>query len=201
MPGDPEEGEPGPTGPGECVAEARRLGIDLAVAEEVRGHPDGRPDLTCSQPEPIRVSFPLREVDWRYFDHDAPRDTFMACDLALALYRLAEILTAAGVVEVEHLGVYNCRLIGGTDELSEHALARAIDPHAFIFEDGSECNVETDWEGLHGEPQTFCGGLLQDLAWEMHLRGLFNVVLTPDFNAAHHNHFHIDLSPGGSFLG
>ena len=72
---------------------------------------------------------------------------------------------------------------------------------AFLFADGSRCSVEHDWEGLHVEAQTLCGQLLQDIAWDLHTRRIFNVVLTPDYNAAHYNHFHVDLTPGSHFLG
>lgn len=34
-----------------------------------------------------------------------------------------------------------------------------------------------------------------DQVWGM---GLWNIILTPDFNPAHEDHFHIDLTPGGN---
>ena len=32
---------------------------------------------------------------------------------------------------------------------------------------------------------------------EVYAAGIFNIILTPDYNAAHHNHIHLDLTPGG----
>ena len=39
----------------------------------------------------------------------------------------------------------------------------------------------------------------QALGW--HDLQTWNVVLTPDYNSAHDNHFHLDLTPGSHFLG
>jgi hypothetical protein len=35
----------------------------------------------------------------------------------------------------------------------------------------------------------------------MHARRIFNIVLTPNFNAAHDNHFHVDLTGGAHYIG
>lgn len=198
-------GDPDPEVPldGECIDEALRRGLDIRGTDERRSSPAGREDLECRQPEPLFLSSPVNGVNWRYFSHDDPGDMFMACRLALALDQFGDLLRELDIVEVEHLGVFNCRLIGGTDSLSEHGYGRAIDLSVFIYDDGTRCSVEDDWDSLNGNPDdmSLCGRLLHDVAWELHLRGIFNVILTPDFNAAHFNHFHVDLTPDGGFLG
>jgi hypothetical protein len=30
---------------------------------------------------------------------------------------------------------------------------------------------------------------------------IFNIILTPNYNAAHRDHFHVDLTPNAHFLG
>jgi len=30
---------------------------------------------------------------------------------------------------------------------------------------------------------------------------IFNIILTPEYNAAHRNHYHVDLTPGADFIG
>ncbi len=198
---DPTGPGPGPAPDGECIEAALRLGLDIRGTDERRGNPSGRPDIECRQPEPIFLSSPVNGVNWRYFSAAGPRDIYMACRLSLALHALGELLTEHEIDAAEHLGVFNCRLIGGSNDLSEHGWARAIDLSAFTYNDGTRCVVEDDWFGLEGEPDTLCGQLLQDLAWEMFNRQIFNIVLTPDFNAAHFNHFHVDLTPDAHFLG
>ena len=201
LPEDDGGDDPPPPAEGACFDEAHRRGLQVRPANERRHSPDGRPDIECRQPEALHLSSPVNGADWRYYTHDTAQDTFMACRLALALDAFGDLLAEHEIVEVEHLGVYNCRLIGDTDQPSEHGHARAIDPSAFVFADGSRCFVEHDWEGLHDEAQTLCGQMLQDIAWDLHTRRIFNVVLTPDYNAAHYNHFHVDLTPGSHFLG
>ena len=43
--------------------------------------------------------------------------------------------------------------------------------------------------------------ILYEIGRQMHERDIFNIVLTPNYNAAHDNHFHVDLTPGSDFHG
>ena len=126
---------------------------------------------------------------------------FRACDLALALVELSALLRELDVVEVGHIGTYNCRVIAGTESLSMHGLALAIDLKWFRTADGRLYDVEDHWEHDTVDFRTEQGRWLYDLAQQMHARHIFNIVLTPNFNAAHDNHFHVDLTPGGDFIG
>lgn len=94
------------------------------------------------------------------------------------------------VARVEHLGTYACRNVYHRPEgrLSEHARANAIDIAAFILADGTRIGVERDWDSTD-QPRK--AAFLRDIH-----RGAcraFNVVLGPDHNAAHANHFHFDM--------
>jgi hypothetical protein len=59
--------------------------------------------------------------------------------------------------------------------------------------------VFDDWEDGVDMPVTFEGQWLKDLTDQRHEQGIFNIILTPEYNAAHDDHFHVDLTPGSDF--
>jgi hypothetical protein len=91
------------------------------------------------------------------------------------------------VAAIDHFGSYSCRRIYGRSEgqWSEHATANAVDIAAFRLEDGSRVSVLGDWEG-EGAKSAFLRDV-RDGACK-----LFASVLSPDYNAAHRDHFHFD---------
>ncbi|CAO3436292.1 extensin-like domain-containing protein [Azospirillum endophyticum] len=100
------------------------------------------------------------------------------------------------VARVEHLGTYACRNVYGRAEgrRSEHAGANAIDLAAFVLTDGTRIGVLNDWEtkgGSDGRKAAFLREV-RDGACRF-----FNVVLGPDYNEAHRNHFHLDMGRFG----
>ncbi len=91
------------------------------------------------------------------------------------------------VAALENLGSYNCRTIAGREAQSQHSTANAIDISAFILADGTRISLINDWEPgdkrsefLHAVRDGSCG--------------LFSTVLSPDHNAAHADHFHLDMA-------
>lgn len=91
------------------------------------------------------------------------------------------------VVRIDHYGSYNCRRIYGrqTGDWSEHARANAIDIASFTLANGTRISVLKDWRGpakkaafLHDVRNGACR--------------LFGTVLSPDYNAAHRDHLHLD---------
>ena len=189
----PGEAEIGPEL--DCFAEMDQRGIDYTRQAPRQDSPRDRSDITCDIVGPVTVDSPIAGVSFRYVTQAEPRPMFMSCYLATALHRLAQLLEEFDVVEVGHIGTYNCRLISGTDSLSQHGLGLAIDLKWFRRRDGLVFDVEDHWE--HGVTENFQAEearLLYELAWQMHTRQVFNIVLTPEFNAAHDNHFHVDLT-------
>jgi hypothetical protein len=73
---------------------------------------------------------------------------------------------------------------------SEHATANALDIAAFRFADGRRVSVVGDWEGTP-EERAFLREV-RDGACK-----LFATVLSPDYNAAHRDHFHLDQADRG----
>ena len=93
------------------------------------------------------------------------------------------------VVGLQHFGSYACRNVYShkTGRLSEHAWANAIDIAAFRLRDGKVVTVARDWEGT-----TPSSSFLRDV--RAGACRFFKVVLSPDYNAAHRDHFHLDLA-------
>jgi hypothetical protein len=120
----------------------------------------------------------------------------LSCPMALRLdeFEINVVQMAAQryfnrkVVEVRQVGSYSCRNIAGSHRISMHASGQAIDISGFVLDDGRVITVKNDWSG-HGAPSHF----LHDVA--RGACGLFSVVLTPNTNADHHEHLHLDLGP------
>ncbi|MCA9546893.1 MAG: extensin family protein, partial [Myxococcales bacterium] len=171
--------------PPQCLADLAALGVAFVPAEERNDMPDGLPGVTCDIPDPVRVSSPVNGISYRYVSHDAPQPIYMACPLAHALVELGALLQEYDIVEVGHIGVYNCRAISGTNSLSEHGYARAIDLKWFRTRDGQVYDVEDHWEHDTQNFRTEAGRILFELGQQMFERRIFNIVLTPNYNAAH----------------
>ena len=112
-----------------------------------------------------------------------------------ALQPAAEAMLDDRVVAVEHFGSYACRDIGGGargqeggEHRSEHATANALDVAAFVLADGRTVSVARDWQRPADDPRRRFLQAVHDGAC-----GVWNVVLGPDYNAAHRDHFHLDL--------
>ncbi len=124
----------------------------------------------------------------------------MACDLAaaVALWRRQSVepaareLLGAEVRRIDHLGVYACRGVGDpvTGRPSAHAQAKAIDIAGFRLSNGKQITVERDWSGQGAEAK-FLRRVRDDGC------RLFGVMLSPDYNAAHANHLHMEMGRGG----
>ena len=89
------------------------------------------------------------------------------------------------VVRVRHLGTYACRNVRGGARRSEHASANALDVAGFVLADGREVGVLRDWDDA-GERGAFLRAA-RDGACRF-----FGAVLSPDYNAAHRDHLHLD---------
>jgi len=105
---------------------------------------------------------------------------------------VARDILGSPVARVEHLGIYSCRRIygGSSGNWSEHATGNAIDIAAFVLEDGRRISVLADWSD-EGEKGAFLHAA-RDAAC-----AVFGTVLSPDYNAAHANHFHLDQAARG----
>ena len=137
-----------------------------------------------------------------------PGGLVMQCPLAVryviwdrqVLQPAARASFGVGVDRVENYGSYACRRIyNSTDAASrpsEHARANALDVAALRLEDGRTVSVAGDWtgEGSAGREGAAFLRRVRDGACR-----IFETVLTPDYNAAHRDHLHLDGAPRGLF--
>jgi hypothetical protein len=93
------------------------------------------------------------------------------------------------VARIEHFGSYSCRNVYGraSGRRSEHATANAFDVAGFVLADGERIRVVNDWS----DERT--GAFLREVR-DGACR-YFDGVLSPDYNAAHRDHFHLDRGP------
>jgi hypothetical protein len=110
------------------------------------------------------------------------------------LSRAARDMMGAKVTRIDHLGSYNCRRQYGrkTGWVSEHAYANALDISGFAFSDGTRVTVLDGWDARGGEPTRVANFLAEA---QRQACDVFKVVLGPEANAAHKNHFHFDMGP------
>ena len=130
--------------------------------------------------------------------------------LVLALDDFAKILQKHDIVEVIHYSVY--RPPGKKEVLHgpgrRHSGALAIDAAIFKTKDGKTLGVEKDFHGKIGAKT--CGvptshmtaeaQTLRKLVCEAADAQLFNVLLTPDYNWPHRNHFHLEVTAGVKWI-
>ncbi len=193
------ETDPTPNATTTCLQELDRRGIIWAPWNYTTQTASN--GAQCTIGDPIRVSSPVNGVDYRYYSSDTPSAMSMACELALALDELGDVLKEYEIDTVLHIGTFNCRPISGSNNLSQHSYGLAID--IFGFEDVSNERyiLEDHWEHDTTAPQGAKARVLYEIGQAMHDQQIFNIVLTPNFNSAHDNHFHVDLTAGGNFIG
>jgi hypothetical protein len=94
------------------------------------------------------------------------------------------------ITGILHYGTYSCRKQNGNNsgQWSEHAFANAWDVAGFELSDGRMIIVKSDWNGEADKARFL------KRARNMSCQ-IFNVTLSPDYNAAHADHFHLDMGP------
>ena len=102
--------------------------------------------------------------------------------------RAARQILGSELVRIETMGSYNCRNVAGTDRLSAHANANAIDVSGFVLADGRRITVLGGWTGGTGAEREFLR-VIHTSACKR-----FGTVLGPQYNAAHANHLHLERS-------
>jgi len=173
---------------------------DRKVAFETIAPPSAYPG--CTIVNPVKVTGDAR-MDWS-------RPGTLSCAAAQAIQRFeAEVvqptalrLLGQAVTRLDQMGTYDCRTrrtpgqpVAATGpaasrggRLSEHARGQAIDIGGFLLADGSTISVKRDWKA--GGPRA---EFLRAVA-----RGAcdhFSVVLSPNSNALHADHLHLDIGP------
>jgi hypothetical protein len=135
----------------------------------------------------------------------------MDCQLAVALVEARPIFRQAGITQLDYSAAYDYRNRRHSNRLSMHAAGLAIDVHVFHGDDRAYVvarhfqrrrsawlapEVRPGWfNDCVGHPRTAGARTLRQLACRMRLDEDFRIILTPDDNRDHHDHFHIEARP------
>jgi hypothetical protein len=151
--------------------------------------PDRPSDTGCAIEDAMLLPSGLRVT---------PRGPTVTCRVAAAwtLWERHALQPAARqhlgleVAGMRHLGTANCRNVNhaAAGRRSQHATANAIDVAGFVLADGREVRLARDWSGATPEAAFLRAARDGACRW-------FRGVLGPDYNAAHADHFHLDMGP------
>ncbi len=162
--------------------------------------------------DPVTVKTPINGVDYRFNGSADVRTTLYGdCALLKSLAEATPIMRDHDIVELIDIGVYNYRCIDQSlsppnCSMSQHAYAKAIDIAAWKTSDGTKYSVLTDW--LIDPSTTTCSAstsgdkdmFLHTVICALKAADVWNIVLTPNYNSAHRNHFHVDLTPNADTI-
>ena len=175
---------------GQCRALLDRAGVRYTVL------PVRRSGDTCGYADGVRfLDGGARRIGF------APTGLGIACPVAAALavwewdvlQPAARRIFGQPVASIDHFGSYSCRRMYGRDagSWSEHSTADALDVAGFRLADGTRISVVGDWSGAGKKAQFLRAA--RDGACD-----LFATVLSPDYNAAHRDHLHLDQAERGA---
>ncbi|EKF43538.1 extensin family protein [Nitratireductor indicus C115] len=164
-----------------CRASLTKLGIDFREQKPIRE------ENGCEVPHPIIIDRLSRDIALE-------PDALVNCTTALALARffatnvpdMAKQHLQKKIRGVQHASAYVCRPRRGTQKLSEHAFANALDIGAFILEDGKPLPVQAQADAQSGAAKFLD-------AFRKAACGPFKTVLGPGSDADHADHFHLDM--------
>ena len=142
--------------------------------------PENRPQATRFRPAGLKLACPVAAA-LLVWDREVVRPA------ALRHF-------GAPVASIAHLGSFSCRRIAGSSGWSEHATADAIDIAGFRLGNGRRVRVLAGWTGKADE-----------VAFLHEVRDgacrVFATTLSPDYNAAHADHLHLDEAVRGAMSG
>lgn len=173
-----------------CKAALERAGVRYTALPPRSG--EGQ----CGYSDGVRfTSGGARRIDF------APAGLGVACPVAAALaiwewnvvQPAAERHFGTKVTSIDHFGSYSCRRIYGRDAgtWSEHSTADAVYIAGFRLDNGTRITVARDWQG-----DTAKAAFLREV--RDGACQLFATTLSPDYNAAHADHFHLDQADRGA---
>jgi hypothetical protein len=184
----------------ECLAELDRLKV-----------PYRREPPKSGIATPIRLTGPVGGVLYRGQGRnpDATPFTLLDCRMGVALVELSAILSRLGVTEVHHYSIHRPRHRGRAVDSggrTGHRGGMAIDVAHLKRRDGTMISVLKDFHGRRRAavcgPKAAPGDtpearLLREVVCRSDEIKLFNVLLTPNHDRAHRNHFHMEVRPDG----
>ncbi len=151
--------------------------------------PDSTPQAGCPVENAVRISRSAVSFNGAFL---------ATCPLAAAyalferhgLQPAAQQTFGQPVVRIDHFGSFACRNIARSNRRSQHASANALDLASFHLQDGTRITVARDWAGDDDKARFL--RKVKAAACDA-----FRVTLSPEYNAAHHDHFHVDMGGFG----
>lgn len=104
--------------------------------------------------------------------------------------RAARQMLGSALARIETMGSYACRNVAGSERVSAHSRAEAIDIGAFVLADGRRVSVKDGWSGASDQERAFLRTVHASACKR------FGTVLGPAYNSAHADHFHVELGTG-----
>ncbi len=162
-----------------CLQSIRQAGIANALLPDSGSEPDcyledtlmlERMSVAKIRPEQTRCNIAARLYLWeRHVVQPAAQKYF-----------------GQSVKEITHFGSYSCRTIARSSYMSEHSTANAFDISGLRLANGKLISVLASWNAGDKDSEFLHevrGGLCD----------YFNLTLSPDYNADHADHFHVDM--------
>ncbi len=172
----------------------RLAALVVIVSAHVSWKKASRPGIA----DAVEITGPLGGVTFTSWGQPLVID----CSLAVSLDEAGHYLRALGLDKATFSSAYSRRKVRFTDHWSKHSFGLAIDVHTFTGPDLGTLRVDRDFEqGLGdevdcvGKPLTQAGAVLEILKCQLVRSGLFQLVLSPDYDDAHHDHFHLQVKP------
>lgn len=168
----------------QCTADLNRLGAQYKVLPDYRG------EGGCSAINSVLLTGAgARITNLRATQCPLARN--FSAWVQGPVQEAARKIYGLAVVRVETMGSYACRQVRGiaSASLSEHAFANAIDVSGFVLADGRRVTVLSGWTGKREDAE-----FLRTIKKAACKR--FQTVLSPEFNAAHRDHLHLDMGRG-----
>jgi hypothetical protein len=181
-----------------CLAKLDRVPLEVLTSEPTRGVRD-----------PFRLVGSVEGLGFRpswSTKRSEPSMEVVDCRLLLAFADAVPIFQRHGVKGIVYLSAYRPPTgdLEASLRKSRHGAGMALDVGILERADGSRWNVAKDFpkelgrppcEGREPEPEPGSAEDLRALVCDLAVSGLFSVVLTPNFNEAHHDHVHVELNP------
>ena len=168
-----------------CLDELRALGIQFRPYAGV---------LTTPVPTPVEIEGTVDGVKFQMVHKN--RTLLMSCELAVRLPAIAAAVKPHGVRSLAVISSYRDR-----PHDSFHTLGLGLDVWRF-FTDTDMLSVLRDFEITKRNetcsapaPRGERGRILLDIACRLMQSHKFSSVLTPNYNAGHRDHFHVDIRP------
>lgn len=177
----------------------------------------------------VMVTGPVGGVLFASGKTTAPAGDPVACEFVKTMEAMGKVLKEHGFVRVGTLGSYCYRCCCswsetnycrgpddpepdcGSNGYSNHSWGRAVDVRYLVKEDGTTYDVNDPGDFVaYGGTDTCGAGIagqsgisleMYNVVCDTHKKKVFSTILTPNYNDAHRNHFHMDIGKSGPATG